>query len=213
MRNKEKDEAQIALKKQRLIEVGFRLFAEKGIEQVKIPDIADASGVPRASIYRYFETKLDLVTEIGTWKWKECIAGYAAELSNEEVERMTGAEYLRWYLDTFIDLYRNHRDILRFNYYFNSYLQNEHAQPDQKGPYLKVITDLQTEFHELYEKGMRDGTIRKDISEQMILSSSFHIMLAAVTRYAVGLVYVSEADPEEELIMLENLLISRYTVS
>ena len=39
MRNKEKDEAQIALKKQRLIEVGFRLFAEKGIEQVKIPQM------------------------------------------------------------------------------------------------------------------------------------------------------------------------------
>ena len=39
-------------------------------------------------------------------------------------------------------------------------------------------------------------------------------MLAAVTRYAVGLVYVPEsgADPENELMMLKDLLLSHYCV-
>jgi hypothetical protein len=47
-----------------------------------------------------------------------------------------------------------------------------------------------------------------------MFSSSFHIMLAAATRYAVGLVVVYEDsnDPESELVMLEELLLSRFTI-
>ena len=75
-----------------------------------------------------------------------------------------------------------------------------------------MVDSLGVMFHELYQRGMKDGTLRADISEETMVSSSFHIMLAAVTRYAVGLVYVPEkgADPESELIMLEELLLSRY---
>ena len=37
-------------------------------------------------------------------------------------------------------------------------------------------------------------------------------MLAAATRYAVGLVYISEnTDPEKELVMLKRLLLLEYT--
>lgn len=76
---------------------------------------------------------------------------------------------------------------------------------------MGMVDHLGELFHELYERGMRDGTLKKDVPEKMMFSSSFHIMLAAVTRYAVGLAYVIEGnDPEEELIMLEELLLSRF---
>ena len=46
-----------------------------------------------------------------------------------------------------------------------------------------------------------------------MFSSIFHIMLAAVTRYAVGLVVVYEnsSQPESELVMLEEMMLSRFT--
>ena len=77
-----------------------------------------------------------------------------------------------------------------------------------------MVDELSRLFHNVYEKGMRDGTLRKDISEEAMFSSFFHIMLAAVTRYAVGLVYIPEqgSDPESELEMLKEILLSRYTV-
>jgi hypothetical protein len=37
-------------------------------------------------------------------------------------------------------------------------------------------------------------------------------MLAAVTRYAVGLVYHGGADPEKELTLLKDLLFRQYVV-
>ncbi|MBQ4513856.1 MAG: TetR/AcrR family transcriptional regulator [Anaerolineaceae bacterium] len=214
MRNKEKDAAQIAQKKERIIDEGFRLFAEKGINNVTIPQIAAASGVSRAAFFHYFPSKLDLVVAISVRKWGEYISANNGRLTPEEQERMSGAEHLRWYMDSFLDLYRNHRDILCFNYEFNSFLRSELTSPEQKYAYMQMVDELGRFFHDMYEKGMRDGSLRKDISEEAMFSSSFHIMLAAVTRYAVGLVYVLDqgSDPESELEMLKELLLSRYTV-
>ncbi len=135
-------------------------------------------------------------------------------LPQERLDKMTGAEYLRFFLDSFLDLYRNHRDILRFNYDFNSFLRYEAGAAEEKQQYLRMVNALGAQFHVVYERGMKDGTLREDISESSMFSSSFHIMLAAATRYAVGLVVVYEDsnDPESELVMLEELLLSRFTI-
>ena len=199
-------------KAQRILEAGFRLFSERGIEPVTMPEVAKASGVGRATLFRYFTTKLDLVVAIATWKWGEYITWHNSLISPKDQEKMTGAEQLRFYLDSFLDLYRNHSDILRFNYNFNSYLRYEQGTQKQKEPYMNLVDDLGTQFHTLYERGRKDGTLRTDIPEATMFSSSFHIMLAAVTRYAVGLVVVYEngGAPEGELVMLEDLLLDRF---
>ncbi len=199
-------------KKQHILETAFTLFSERGIESVTVPEIAEVCGVGRATVYRYFATKMDLVVAVGTWKWEAYIDAHDVSLPPETLESMTGAGLLRFYLDAFLDLYRNHRDILRFNYGFNSYLQHGAGSSEQKRPYMAVAGHLAERFHELYERGRADGTLNTQISEEEMFSSSFHIMLAAVTRYAVGLVYIPEhgVDPESELVMLEELLLSRF---
>ena len=75
-----------------------------------------------------------------------------------------------------------------------------------------MVNDLGVSFHDLYERGKQDQTLNLEIPEETMFSSTFHIMLATVTRYAVGLVYVSEkTNPESELLMLEQLLLSKFT--
>ena len=44
-----------------------------------------------------------------------------------------------------------------------------------------------------------------------MFSATLHLMLAAVTRYAVGLVYLRGPDPEQELL-LRDLLVERFTI-
>lgn len=191
--------------------VALQLFSERGIEAVSMPEIALASDVGRATLYRYFPSKFDLVVALGTWTWETYITAHNASLPAGTLERMTGAEYLKFYLDSFIDLYRNHGDILRFNYDFNSYLRYETGTSEQRQSYMDMLGQLHEGFHELYGRGMCDGTLNPNISEESMFSCSFHIMLAAATRYAIGLVYVSEeVNPENELAVLEELLLSRF---
>ena len=78
---------------------------------------------------------------------------------------------------------------------------------------MHVVDELGKDFHDLYLRGLKDGTLNKEIPEEEMFSSTFHIMLAAVTRYAVGLVYDSEkTDPEKELVRLKNMLLREFTV-
>lgn len=46
MRGQAGDLADIAAKKQRIMEAGFQLFSERGIESVTMKTIAEQSGVP-----------------------------------------------------------------------------------------------------------------------------------------------------------------------
>ena len=72
---------------------------------------------------------------------------------------------------------------------------------------------MKASFHQMYEKGKIDKTLKTDLSESVMFSSSFHIMLAAVTRYAMGLVYVTEdGDLEKELDLLKEALLKMYVV-
>ncbi len=214
MRGQAADIANIARKKQQLLETGFCLFSEKGIDAVIFPEIAEKSGVSRTSLYRYYPLKIDLVIAIGTWKWAEFMSEYRSSLTREQITRMTAAEHLHWYMDAFIDLYRNHRDILRFNYYFNSFVHSEKPAQEKMQPYMNVIEGLRSSFHEMYAKGMQDKTLNPEISEEEMLSCSFHIMLAAGTRYAVGLVYDMPergGNSERELLLLEEALLQKFT--
>ena len=43
-----------------------------------------------------------------------------------------------------------------------------------------------------------------------MFSTTLHLMLAAVTRYAVGLVYEGGTEPEKELTVLKEMLMGRY---
>ena len=113
------------------MEKGFELFTERGIESVTMQEIADASLVGRATLFNYFNSKVDLVIAIGSWKWKEYIERKAEESKQFDREKRTGAELLSNYLDAFLEQYRSYRSNLRFNYNFNSYLRSERATPDR----------------------------------------------------------------------------------
>ena len=196
-----------------ILDVGFKLFAERGIGQVILPEVAKAAEVGNATLFRYFPTKTELVIAIATRRWESFIKWHNSLLTSEETQNLTGAEYLKFFLDSFLELYRNHKDILRFNYDFNSFVRSAEWTDEQKQPYLQMVDTLGRQFHELYERGMRDGTLNAEIPEQTMFSIVFHIMLAAITRYAVGLAVVNESNTESELIMLSKMMLKEFTTN
>ena len=109
-------------------------------------------------------------------------------------------------------LYRDHRDLLRFNQFFNVYVQSEKMDAEMISPYQGMINVLETHFHNIYAKAQQDHTLRTDMPEIEMFSATLHLMLAAVTRYAVGLVYVPESwfDAEKELEKMKMALLHEY---
>ncbi len=207
-RNLEKDAIEMAAKNQRILENGFRIFAENTIERVTMVDVAKAAGIAVSSLYRYYSTKPRLVLAISTWAWEN----YAREDERKEAAKpdRTAAGIFEAYLDSFLDLYRNHKNLLRFNQFFNIYLVSEAISEEEMEPYLDMVKGLERRFGKIYQKALQDGTLRTDIPQKKMFSATLHLMLAVVTRYAVGLVYNDETDAEEELLLQKEMLMRRF---
>lgn len=202
-----KDALRKAATRQKILETGFRVFAERTIDDVNLTEIAEAAGVGMATVYRNFNTKQALVLEIGTWMWKQYVEQF---VSTNDSNGLTGAEEYERCLDSFINLYRNHRDLLRFNQFFKIYVQRESIPEEQMRPYSDVTARLAGLFHNIYQKAQADGTLRSDVTENEMFSNTIHLMMAAVTHCAVGLIDDSSVDTESELFFLKKLLYQAY---
>lgn len=214
MRNTEKDEIEMAAKREAMLTEGFRLFSENGIEPVSMQQVADACGVGVATLYRYFNTKLLLVIAIGTKKWEEYGVFAMKRRKDMKADEMNAADEFAFFLDFFSDLYKNHRDLLRFNQEFNNYVKHEGATEEQLRPYISSINLLGVFFHSVYEKGKRDGTVRTDLPEGKMFAATCHIMLAVAVRFAQGLLYSAdnEKDRTEEFNLLKGMILDKFTV-
>lgn len=212
MRDKEKDAAQMAIKRRHFLEKAYELFTRKNIESVSMIEVAKACGYGTMTLYRYFSTKPKLVVAVAVWIWEQTIRENQAHRPNADFAGMTALGILEFYLDSFIELYRHKRDLLRFNQFFNIYIQSERIDPEVMKPYRDMIEGLKPEFHVIYERAQQDHTVRTDESEEEMFSTTLHLMLAAITRYAIGLVYIPEEgfDAEKELEKLKEALLMRY---
>ncbi len=202
----------MAARREKLLETGFRIFSERGIEPALMQDVARESGCGIATLYRYFSTKLDFVIAIGAWKWEEFFAEVEEEYARRRGEAMSAAEELDFYLSMYVMLYREHGDILRFNQNFNGFVAHEGATREQLADYLRAVEPFTRKFHRLYEKGARDGTIRTDEPERTVFNATMHIMLAVCGRFAQGLVYGGEdkSDLTRELLILRRMILGNY---
>ncbi len=213
MRNREKDAEMMNERRVMFLEAGFKLFSSKTIDTVSLQEVADESGLGVATLYRYFVNKPRLVVAVATWKWEEYLKENRERRPSADFGEMNAAEVFEFYLESFLVLYRNHRDMLRFNQFFNVYVQAENIDPEVMKPYLDIINDLKEVFHTIYTKAKQDGTVRTDETEEQMFSTILHLMLAAVTRYAVGIVYAPEDafDDETELKIMKEILLKKYS--
>lgn len=204
--NPEMDALRKARTRQKIIETAFHVFAERTIDAVNMTEIAKAAGLNMTTIYDYYNSKQPLVMDISTWAWDQYIKNYYSVAWPNG----TAAEMFEFYMDGYIDLYHNHRDLLRFNQFFNVYVQRESVTAEILRPFISVVDALAERFHTVYAQALVDGTLRTDIPEKEIFSTTLHLMLAVVTRYSVGLVYDAGIDPERELELQKRILIQEY---
>ena len=208
MQGKKLSAAEMAERREEMLRTAFRLFAENNIDSVRMQDIADETEYTLRSLQRYFLSKDKLVVEVATWSWQNYIQ---ADSEFGPGKTATAAERYTNFLDSFLRLYRQRKDLLRFNQFFNVYVQSRHITEPQMQPYSNLILALKDRFHDLWLSGISDGTMRTEASEEEVFSATLHLMLAAVTRYAVGLVYNGGSEPEKELNALRDMLLTRYT--
>ena len=206
------DPKQDALQKEetnrRILDAGFYIFSEKSIDKVSMANVANKAGIGIATLYRYYRTKPELVVAVGTHVWSNFIRDYTP-IRNDD--KMTAVEELEFFLDSFLELYKNHKKLLCFNQFFNIYIRNEAVPKKALNSYNEMVDKLAMRFHRIYVKGENDKTLCTEMSEKEMFLSIVHLMLAAVTRYAIGLVYEKDSESYKELILLKNMIMREFS--
>lgn len=212
MRYLENVNQSITEKREIVIETAFKLFAENKIESVTMTVVADNCNMGVASIYRYFGTKKELVIAVAAKKWREYYSELQKYYKELNVDKMTAAQELEFYIDRYIDLYKENSDLLNFNANFGIYIGSEDTTKDEMRPYNSIIDKFINRFHMLYKKAQDDKTIRTDISERSILYNIMYTMMSALSKYSTNIIHSADQDRnyEKEICQLKDMYLEYY---
>ena len=115
MRDPEKVKKEMEEKDRKILETAFRIFVEKKIEPVSMGEIAKEAGVGRATVFRHYQNKLELVIAVCTAQWQAYFDKLDEERPLSSIADVPAIERFIFTLDSYIDMYQNHKDLLRYN--------------------------------------------------------------------------------------------------
>lgn len=212
MSKSEKQIVKESERNRRILETAFRIFVERKIEPVSMGEIAEAAGIGRASLFRYYPNKLELVIAVCAKEWKE----YMDELDRirpiSSVAEIPAIDRLIFTMDGYIDMYQNHKDLLRYNDNFNYYVSHMGVKKDNEHltEFHNALYSVNTRLHMMYEKAKADHTFRTDIPEEEFFRITVHTMMAACEYYVEGFIWGSEEnrDYTPELLILKEMILN-----
>ncbi len=201
------DEA-LKMKKERIIQVAAQLFLKHGLENIRMTDIADASGIGVASLYRYFGTRTAIAIEAGTILWKDIQLQFNDYFFSSKQDR-DGLEMVTEQLSFMLSLYHERPDFIRFLDSFDHLMLAEKISPALLSEYEKSILDLRDLFIEACKTGIQDGSIRPGLDYDRLYLTAAHAMNALAEKTSRGPVLNGDdfANIDEEPAMIRDMLL------
>ena len=208
-RNVDRDAREAEKRKKRIIEEGFKLFAEHGIENVSLLTVAEAADVGVATMYNYYQNKINLIVAISTQIWSDVFADFSKKVPLEMLAAQTAYENIEAYTDVIIHIFKTRPEILRFSSNYKTYIRREKATKNDFAEHLDSLEPIAKLFHESCVKARVDGSIRTDIPEDEMFTTISLTMLAMAERFAEGIVWTDNGndDKSNELEYIKEMIL------
>ncbi|MBP0975323.1 MAG: TetR/AcrR family transcriptional regulator [Oscillospiraceae bacterium] len=168
------------------VSISAKLFLERGIEAVKMTDIADASGIGVATLYRYFGTKTGITIEAMTYLWNQLKLMFSGIFESEVFLQQTGLKQLTDLMRMFTVLYDAHKDFMRLLSEFDLMLVREQVPKEALVNYERSIINFYPIFAKAYRTGIADGTVREVVDCQLFYVTFAHALLELCKKMVGG---------------------------
>ncbi len=171
-------EAAAPTRRDELLEIAGRLFAQRGFKNTTVRDIADAAGIQSGSLYHHFDSKETMVDELLRTFQTGLFATYDEILASEADPRARIDAVVR---ASFGAIEQHHDEVAIF--------QNDagHLMGFERFGYLR---DHNTRFRELWtrllEDGIRSGALRSDLDPVLTYRFIRDTVWVAVRWYRPG---------------------------
>ncbi len=167
----------------RILMTAEQLFIRDGIDNVSIADIADAVGMTRATIYRYFANRVEIAWALQRRYTENLIDSMPSDATNE---RLPGVTRLRATLQGFCDYYFQYPERAL---YFTQFDRMHTTQEDNvqlqelKRNDAQIINDP---VSQLIVIGMRDGSLRANLDPHKTSTTIYTIIWGLERRLGVS---------------------------
>ncbi len=141
-------------KKQEIVRIACKLFAEKGYYTTTIPDIAEAMGMSVGNLYNYFSSKEELAKYI--MKYSSKLLGDEIRKINEE--NISTKEKIYKIVRRFFEIAQEQPELIE--YFLRVFLSNREVFEEGCEGFL-CVNEVVTELMLFLEEGARKGDLRQ----------------------------------------------------
>ncbi|MBQ4298007.1 MAG: helix-turn-helix transcriptional regulator [Clostridia bacterium] len=162
-----------------------QLFLARGVEAVKMTDIAEAAEIGVASLYRYFGTKEAILIRAGILLWSDLRALFEEVLKDADSSR-TGREQVAAMLGVYRTLCRDHKSFLLFLEDFDRFILASGVKKSELYEYERSIGDYYPLFEAAYRRGVADGSLRAGVDPALFYRTFTHGITALCQKLLRG---------------------------
>ena len=186
-----------------VVDTATELFLERPISSVTVKDIARASGLGEATVYRYFAGKKELVVA--------CALKLQAEAAKLFESRRGAAEggyrALESFYRVFLEVFETNPRLYRFLSEFDAFCIHEKVR--DLAEYEDQMDLFKQSFLTAYQAGVRDGSVRAKKDENLFYYATTHAILSLCKKLAGDGVLEQDGriDPHDEIETLIRVIL------
>lgn len=186
------------------VSVSSKLFLEKGIDAVKMTDIANETGIGVATLYRYFGTKTNITIAAMTYLWNDMNKMFSGIFESEVFLRQPGIKQLRDLMRMTLVFYNAHRDFMKLLGEFDLFLIRENVPKEDLEGYERSVINFYPFFEKAYQAGLEDGTVREVENFQLCYTTYAHALMELSKKLMQGELLPSDnfSNASQELTLL-----------
>ena len=181
--NKELGRRETNIKK--VVNVALASFVKYGIEGAKVSEIARVASLTERSVFRYFETKSDLVYAAALLFWDRVKKTVEKSGAKVQDSKKRGIEDIEDILNRYTNIYFDSYEQLIFVHEAESYLYRSGKDLLVKN---NVLSSFETSLDPLalaIKKGLKDNSVRDDINLENIYLNTYDSLLGLMQKLAI----------------------------
>ncbi|GLO64581.1 TetR/AcrR family transcriptional regulator [Oceanobacillus kimchii] len=191
-----------------IVQTAERLFAESGLENVKMQNIADEEGIGVATLFRYFPRKDKLIVAVATSIMEEELYQFQLIINNTE-NAYKKFEKVFDFLSQIVT--HASKNSTKFIDSFENYVAISKEPLEDIDLYDAVREEIYILMSTLIQEGSRDGSIRNNlnIKETMIsFINNFGLFARKLALMKAVNYYDVEVEPRRQLEIMKDLYLS-----
>lgn len=157
-----------------IVEEAKKLFLSSSINEVKMKDIASFVGIGEATLYRYFETKENIIMRVAV--------KMAEEIHDEFYsfnEKETGFKQMEQFYNVYLEVFQRNRRYFKFIKELDAFVLT--IKSVEKSEYQEEIDIYKEDFKRIYKKGLEDKSIRELEDSETFYYASTHSLMSLCT--------------------------------